>query len=305
MASAAALLADLHGAALRRLSSVVGDVVGLTVAAREARRRRRVSPYLARKLERIDVAMHYSQHITPAKVGSLLAVLNGELRQTEPWVYPSPAEDPWLSSPDPWAASASSFGEAACVAQADQVLEALGAQHGVPPRKPPGVPPAPPVLVAVATQTPVLGTRSTGVITSRPRRATTGTSIVGPGTMEAEVQTLPFPPPTSSVVSVAGDSATAGSDAADKAAKEEAAADEAAKAVLAAQDYSIQEMSTVAIGMGWSPAEIIALRSTGPRPSGGSASSSSMPSTSSAPWYPGWHQTSWSSWSWHGKRGRR
>ena len=179
VASATALLAELQGLALRRLALLVGDVQGLTVAARAAKRGGRISAATARRLERIDVSAHYSRHITDAKVALFTGELESELRwgprpaaRAPGRQRPPSTEDPWHTGSDPWAPAVPADvggapwpGSGPDAAQADRDVEALGAQCGVPPKAP---------LVEDGTQTELALTRSIGTITSRPRRASCG-----------------------------------------------------------------------------------------------------------------------------------
>ena len=128
MASAAALLAELHGRTFRRLTLEVGDRMGLTVAAREARRQRRITPTLARKLERLDIATHFAQHINAVKIEAVQAWLEEELTASQPRVDGEPASlaavpavspDPWWQGADPWSSHRAEQGE--------RVLDAMGA----------------------------------------------------------------------------------------------------------------------------------------------------------------------------------
>ena len=156
MTSAAALLAELHGAAFRRLSLEVGDAGGLTVAAREARRLGRVSPGLMRKLERVDIAMHYAQHISMAKVAALTDRLERELVASQSMA--KSLEDPWWTAPDPWAPA--SAARSVANSQPAAAIQAT-----------------PSSVADVATQS-VPGVAHIGVGTSRPRRCSTAS---GPG----------------------------------------------------------------------------------------------------------------------------
>ena len=80
MASAAALICELHGDSLRKLSDALpGDYDGLTTASRAARRAGRISPGLARKLERLDWAFAWSRHITATKSNLFAARVDCEL----------------------------------------------------------------------------------------------------------------------------------------------------------------------------------------------------------------------------------
>jgi len=168
MASASALLAELHGIVFRPLTLEIGDRDGLTVAAREARRRGMISPNLAKKLERLDVSVHFAQHINAAKVLTFQERLERELSLSAP----AQREDPWMVGPDPWSSP--------------------GASQGAIPRDSPAVAPCPasvaspacsvghPIRVEVVetgTQVwePLPLRRSIGVVTSRPGRVSRGT----------------------------------------------------------------------------------------------------------------------------------
>ena len=77
---AAALVFELHGCALRQLSdSCEMHFVGLSQAARVARRRGKLSDKLAAKLTKVDVAFALLRHITSFSVESTIHLLVDEL----------------------------------------------------------------------------------------------------------------------------------------------------------------------------------------------------------------------------------
>ena len=82
--SVVGLLADAQHSALTVLASLFDqNFEGLSVAARAARRAGRISPGLAKKLERLDLAAHFARHATAQKVRILADALDAELRQTD------------------------------------------------------------------------------------------------------------------------------------------------------------------------------------------------------------------------------
>ena len=84
MLSVVGLLADAQHSALTVLASLFDqNFEGLSIAARAARRAGRISPGLAKKLERLDVAAHFARHATAQKVRHLADALDAELRQTD------------------------------------------------------------------------------------------------------------------------------------------------------------------------------------------------------------------------------
>ena len=75
-----ALLADVHGRALRIIAKELQeDVEGLGAASRRARQRGRISNQLAKKLDRIDTAFAVCRHLTEPRangfIGGLLDAL--------------------------------------------------------------------------------------------------------------------------------------------------------------------------------------------------------------------------------------
>ena len=82
--SVVGLLTDAQHSALTVLASLFDqNFEGLSVAARAARRAGRISPGLAKKLERLDLAAHFARHATAQKVRILADALDAELRQTD------------------------------------------------------------------------------------------------------------------------------------------------------------------------------------------------------------------------------
>ena len=77
---AAALVFELHGCALRQLSdSCEMHFVGLSQAARVARRRGKLSDKLAAKLTKVDVTFAVLRHITTSSAESTIQLLVDEL----------------------------------------------------------------------------------------------------------------------------------------------------------------------------------------------------------------------------------
>ena len=78
MASVVELLAGAQFNALSAISDALGeaaDFQGLTMAAKCARRRGLVSPNLARRLERLDMAAHVARHCTRGRMQAIVAEL--------------------------------------------------------------------------------------------------------------------------------------------------------------------------------------------------------------------------------------
>ena len=70
----------LHGDMFRLLCGALDqDFVGLTVAARHARRAGRISHQTSKKLERLDAAFAYTRHISVPKARAFLKQVSGEL----------------------------------------------------------------------------------------------------------------------------------------------------------------------------------------------------------------------------------
>ena len=210
--SAAALLAELHGICTRAIEGYVGVHDGLTTAARSARRAGLLSPYAARKMERLDIATHFASHISSARVELVGSQIVTELQAAR---APVPT-DPWHAGPDPWT---SGDRPGRVVDKVDVVLDALGASSGVRPRTPPpaagalrasAVPffprEAPPsaTYAEVGVQTVAPQCRSIGIVTARSRRcsraAGPSTPLAG-GVVESGVQTSVSLAPTTLVVS--------------------------------------------------------------------------------------------------------
>eukprot|EP00929_Paragymnodinium_shiwhaense_P067487 TRINITY_DN33962_c0_g3_i1.p1 TRINITY_DN33962_c0_g3~~TRINITY_DN33962_c0_g3_i1.p1 ORF type:complete len:267 (-),score=31.92 TRINITY_DN33962_c0_g3_i1:62-862(-) len=84
-AGVAALLAEAHGDALRQLTEVLNfDAVGLTSAARRAKRQSIISSTLAKKLEKLDIAFAVSRHITRPKITQLSSELALQIASAAP-----------------------------------------------------------------------------------------------------------------------------------------------------------------------------------------------------------------------------
>ena len=74
------LLAGAQHRSFATLSEALGESFeGLTVAARMARRQGLLTPALARQCERLDVAAHFTRHITAQKAQSFLCRLHDEI----------------------------------------------------------------------------------------------------------------------------------------------------------------------------------------------------------------------------------
>jgi hypothetical protein len=194
LASATALLAELHGRCTRAIEDRVGVHDGLTTASRSARRRGLVSPATARRMERLDVAMHVVRHISTARVQLVADDLLAELAKT----LPARGPDPWEGGLDPWAP----------LDHATVLLAALGAAHGVPPRRAPDAETreaAAQTIICTSdstAQTTVVATAAIGVVTSRPRRRAQGAQASAQGQdagcqpelgHDAESQSVPAP----------------------------------------------------------------------------------------------------------------
>ena len=81
MASAAALISELHGFCLREICAVVkGDFDGLTTAARAARRLGVLSNKIFKRLGQLDTAFAFNRHAHEGKMDAFRAILLGELR---------------------------------------------------------------------------------------------------------------------------------------------------------------------------------------------------------------------------------
>ena len=78
--SAAGLLSEAHGSALRLLGkAVIGDFDGLSTMARAALQRGLISAKLKKRLERLDVAVAFNRHAHTGKVRGLQHWLQAEL----------------------------------------------------------------------------------------------------------------------------------------------------------------------------------------------------------------------------------
>ena len=143
MSGVVALLATLHGDCMRLLcTKELGDHIGLTVAARSAKRWGRISPGAAKLMEKLDIAYHVADHISDARCGVILDRLRGELAGPRRAYWRScgasaPRAPTMLEAPPPPANEQSAgYG----LDQVDAVLQALDAREGVKPRTRP--PPA-------------------------------------------------------------------------------------------------------------------------------------------------------------------
>ena len=82
------ILADLHSAAFRQISTALAeDHIGLTVAARSAKRAGIISPAQAKRLERLDISLHFVRHLTSQRAASILETLTKEVQAS---ATPSP-----------------------------------------------------------------------------------------------------------------------------------------------------------------------------------------------------------------------
>jgi len=103
--------------------------MGLTVAARSAKRGGRISPGAAKLMEKLDVAYHVADHISEARCGVILDRLRSELAEPRrvPPVAGGRSSDPWWRGRDPWAkeeAAAGAKEEAAAKAKQEAAARA-------------------------------------------------------------------------------------------------------------------------------------------------------------------------------------
>jgi len=78
-----AMIADAHTFALRKLTALMDeDYDGLTVAARKAKRTRRIDGAMAKKLCKLDVAYSVARHITEPKIRKFKADLLKQLHHS-------------------------------------------------------------------------------------------------------------------------------------------------------------------------------------------------------------------------------
>ena len=82
MSSVVELLAGAPFKALSALSDALGgaDPQGLTIAAKWARRRGLISPNIARRMERLDLAAHMVRHCTGARMQAIMLELDSALQ---------------------------------------------------------------------------------------------------------------------------------------------------------------------------------------------------------------------------------
>ena len=74
------LLADAQFRALIALANKLNaDFIGLSAAARSARRAKVICPNTARKLERLDVAAHFARHATVQRMEHFLAQIVAQI----------------------------------------------------------------------------------------------------------------------------------------------------------------------------------------------------------------------------------
>ena len=79
-ASVVGLLAEAQLRALQKFEEKLGgSYMGLSVAARAARRAGLLSSCSSRRLERLDIAMHVARHTTVARLEAMLSDLAAEL----------------------------------------------------------------------------------------------------------------------------------------------------------------------------------------------------------------------------------
>ena len=80
MAGVVGLLADTQHTAMQVVSAPTGgDHQGLSVAAREARRRGLLSGTMANKLANLDISAHMARHTTRARMAAFLVALSADV----------------------------------------------------------------------------------------------------------------------------------------------------------------------------------------------------------------------------------